>query len=222
MANCLKSDSPDDYVIQVSQWEPFIVDRQSQVPSEGVVAEEEQQPPRKRFYTFHSFQDVESGERDDPFDFVPSAPSAPSNDSSITSDKVTPKKLQLTPRRPSIIGRSVSCVETPTATDGPLLSSADLWEKDNTCRQATRDGFTLSPDSHGYGGRNVTIGLGEVASTPTNGIQRPRHRRAVSLDPGTLTGQRMQEDVESLVIKDRLHGYVRHHHTNSLASQEFF
>mmetsp|Transcript_23926 Transcript_23926/g.58474 ORF Transcript_23926/g.58474 Transcript_23926/m.58474 type:complete len:914 (+) Transcript_23926:152-2893(+) len=223
MADCLKSDSPDDYRIQVSQWEPFIVDSKAQKEEEVVVEPAEEQPQqaaRRRFYTFSSFQDGENTSSNDPFDVVPSAPS---NDSSLVLENTKPKRvsLNLVPNRPSIIGRSVSAFETPTPTDGPLLSSADLWEKDNACRQATRDGFTMSPDSHGYGGRNVTIGLGEVASAPSTGVPRANHRRAVSYDPG-LVSQSLQEDVESFVIKDRLHGYVRHHHGhgNTHSSQE--
>ncbi|KAL3941862.1 MAG: hypothetical protein SGBAC_003854 [Bacillariaceae sp.] len=221
MADCLKSDSPDDYRIQVSQWEPFIVDGK---PHNQEVEPEEappQQAARRRFYTFSSFQDGENVSNEDPFDTIASAPS---NDGSVVQENTKPKRLSLNlaPRRPSIIGRSVSAMDTPTAAaDGPLLSSADLWEKDEACHRATRHGFTLSPEEHGYGGRNVTIGLGEAASTQTTGVPRARHRRAVSYDPG-LVSQHLQEDVENFVIKDRLHGYVRHHQVqgNTQASQE--
>ena len=211
MANCLKSDSPDDYRIQVSQWEPFIVDRKPEMQMEK--PPDEHATPRRRFYTFGSFHDADKCSSSDPFDAV-----APANndDGTVVPENTKPKLISM---KPSIIGRSVSAFETPKAAEGPLLSSADLWEKDTACRKATRDGFTLSPDSHGYGGRNVTIGLGEAASTPTTNAAPPsRHRRAVSFDPG-LVSERLQEDLESFVIKDRLHGYVRHHHAHS--SQEF-
>ncbi|CAJ1943048.1 unnamed protein product [Cylindrotheca closterium] len=230
MADCLKSDSPDDYRIQVSQWEPFIVNRKAEEQEEEPSELQPHHALRRRFYTFGSFRDDEdsaSGDNPDPCDVVSSAPS---NDSSLVFENTKPKKLSLNlgPKRPSIIGRSasaVAAVETPTAAaDGPLLSAADLWENDNACRQATRDGFTFSPDSYGYGGCNVTIGLGDVVSTPnSSSVPRARHRRAVSFDPNIMN-PRLQEDVESFVIKDRLHGYVRHHHPQSMTpqpSQEF-
>jgi hypothetical protein len=87
---------------------------------------------------------------------------------------------------------------------GPCLSSEDLWEKDDACRQATREGYIMSPDWHGYGGQNMTEGLGEVESTGMG-----HRRRANSLDPGALLSQRPGRHLEASVIKDRLHGYVR-------------
>lgn len=216
IADCLKSDSPDDYRIQVSQWEPFIVDREPKEQVEKPSEENSQEAARRRFYTFSSFYDTDNSSKNDLFDIVPSAPS---NDSSLVQENTKPKLLSI---KPSIIGQSVSVVESTSTGDVPLLNSFDLWEKDNTCHQATREGFTLSPDVHGYGGRNVTIGLGEAASTATLDVTRAVHRRAVSYDPD-LVSRRLQEDVESIVIKDRLHGYVRHYHAHSNAhpSQEF-
>lgn len=220
MAKCLKSHTPDKYRIQVSQWEPFIVDKNPDMLEEEPIEEHSQQTPRARFYTFGSFLDPDDISNKDPFD---EALQAPSNDSSIVQENTEPKLLSLKPpaigmrrpsfigtRRPSNIGRSVSAFTTPAVGDGPLLSSTDLWDKDKTCHEATREGFIMSPDAHGYGGRNVTIGLGEAASIPTQAVSGQRHRRAVSFDPG-LVSQSLQEEVESLVIKDRLHGYVRHH-----------
>ena len=211
MADCLKSDSPDDYRIQVSQWEPFIVDKKPEMQEEEATEEHSQQTTRQRFYTFGSFH-ADNCSSNDPFEADLSVDESP-----VVPENAKPKLVRL---KPSIIGRSVSAIESPKAADGPLLSTVDLWEKDNACRQATRDGFTLSPDSHGYGGRNVTIGLGEAAAGPTHDISQTRHRRAVSFDPG-LVNQRLQEELESLVIKDRLHGYVRHHPFHMNSSQEF-
>jgi hypothetical protein len=104
--------------------------------------------------------------------------------------------------------------------DGPCLSSEDLWEKDDACRQATREGYIMSPDWHGYGGQNMTEGLGEVEPTGMG-----HRRRSHSLDPGDLLSQRPGRDREASVIKDRLHGYVRHGYARrpsaNHASQDF-
>ena len=47
LVRCLESDNPDDYVIQVSQWEAYVFDDDS-TPED----------PRSRCYTFHSTQDA--------------------------------------------------------------------------------------------------------------------------------------------------------------------
>jgi hypothetical protein len=117
-------------------------------------------------------------------------------DLTVVADLPRPRMLQR---------RAVSLQHVPDPDSvGPSLSCEDLWEKDDACRQATREGYIMSPDWHGYGGQNMTEGLGEVEPT-----RMGHHRRANSFDPGALLSPRPERDREASVIKDRLHGYVR-------------
>ena len=97
--------------------------------------------------------------------------------------------------------------------DGPKLGREDLWETDNACHNACREGFTLTPDHHGHDMRSIITGLGEDATRPTPRM-RSRHNRNASFDFNILTSPNISErDKETSVIRDRLCGYVRHHET---------
>ena len=95
----------------------------------------------------------------------------------------------------------------------PCLLGPDLWETDNECHNATREGYTVTPDINGCGMHNVEEGLGpDFQAPPIPG--RRGHHRAVSFDAALLsiptTGA--ERDLETAIIRDRLHGYVRSHH----------
>jgi hypothetical protein len=180
----LKPDDPDEYVIQVSQWETFIEDRS--------FSENAGQSNRNRFYTFNSFHKLgdHKGERVDESSIMGST-------RTVGGDLPKPQRHR----------RNVSFQDVPDLDpvgDGPYLSSEDLWEKDDASRQATREGYSVSPDWHEYGGQNMTEGLGEVEPTGMG-----HRRRANSLNPGDLLSQRPGRDGKTSVIKDRLNGYVR-------------
>jgi hypothetical protein len=151
------------------------------------------QSNRNRFYTFNSFHELgdHEGERADEIDSIMGSTCT------VVGDLPKPQRQR----------RTVSFQDVPDlgpVGDGPCLSCEDLWERDDACRQATREGYIMSPDWHGYGGQNMTEGLGEVEPTGM-GLRR----RANSLNPGDLLTQRPGRDREASVIKDRLRGYVR-------------
>lgn len=186
----MKSHDPNDYIIQVSQWQTFVVDR---APSGNSA-----QSNRKRFYTFTSFPDFDTPD-DESTDEI----------DSIVNGGIVGDIAGVLPKR-KMHKRSVSFPDGPIPIpdhhggDGPSLSGADLWDNDNTCQEATRTGYTMSPNCQGYGGRNMTEGLGDDERSHVG-----RRERSFSLDPGALVSQRPARDREVTVIKDRLHGYVR-------------
>eukprot|EP00980_Cylindrotheca_fusiformis_P001143 scaffold319_cov97-Cylindrotheca_fusiformis.AAC.3 len=190
LTNCLKGTDPDTYRIQVSQWQTFVVDNNS--------PEDSTQSSRKRFYTFNSFADVEESEGDEKDEFEINT----RND--IVGDIPIPK--------PKGHKRTVSFPDVPVPdylAESPSLASADLWENDNFSQEATRFGYVMSPDIHGYGGHNMTEGLGDDHDTNVESSAGNRER-ANSLDPSALTSQRPPaKEREVAVIKDRLKGYVR-------------
>ncbi|CAB9510410.1 regulated potassium-efflux system protein KefC [Seminavis robusta] len=176
LSECLVSDSPEDYAIQVSQWEAFVVDKSG--PSE-----------RQRFYSFHS-NVAEDAEKDG----EASAEATSFVDSSSEQDS-----------KPRLLRKSTTHSEHPD--EGPSLSQVDLWEVDNGCHDACREGYVQSPDCKGWGVQNITEGpdVEEVARPRSR-----RHLRAVSFDASLLTAHETERDLETNVIRDRLHGYVRH------------
>lgn len=85
----------------------------------------------------------------------------------------------------------------------PHLSGDDLWDADPVCHDVTRAGYILAPDPGGHGGYDVTGCPGGE-----NDESGHHHRRTSSVDFSVLAAHDANE-VETLAIKERLHGYVR-------------
>lgn len=194
LVNSLRSQSSEECMIQVAQWQTFVIDRSDSEGSGG----------RNRFFTFNAQDTGESpfgGDVNDHQDTTGTEVSATAARSSKTHGRSAslsnPIVLSNLPAaqplgdmpRPNLARRAISVpYEGGTCTD--------LWEKDNLCHTATREGFVLSPDANGYGGRNITFG---VASTTD-------HYESSSVPSSSVDG----EPTESSIIRGRLHGYVRH------------
>ena len=196
LSQCLKSDSSSDYVIQVSQWQTFVVKNSTEEAN------------RQRFYSFHTHSEMDQIEQENDDTAKPNSKrSLQSSTKSRHRRNHSHFSISSTKSRHR---RSRSHISTNSALEdeGPTLSCADLWELDNACHDATREGFILSPDSHGYGGHNITAGLGRELRRSRSA----RHQRAVSFDASLLIAQENDErEMETKAIRDRLHGYVRHH-----------
>jgi hypothetical protein len=110
------------------------------------------------------------------------------------------------------------------AHEEPHLSSPDLWETDNGCHNATRLGYTMNPDCTGNGMHLVAGGIDNLATvaspTPRPMPARSGHSRAISFDAALLTTHLTNDnkDLEASIIRDRLHGYVRHHQANTMSA----
>lgn len=87
----------------------------------------------------------------------------------------------------------------------PCLAESDLWTKDDVCQNETRNGYVMSPAIGGHGCYDVTGGPGA-----NNNKNSPSHRRHATFDASLLSAHHV-DNQETLVIKDRLHGYVRPH-----------
>ena len=209
LAKCLGSDSPADYAIQVSQWKAFVVEK-------GSSAEEKtggnEKSLRKRFYSFHSMNEDDEvksagGKYVDPTSVADSA--TEENDHTPTHRR----KHSLMRLSSSFLRRADSHEEHVHDDLDPCLSFPDLWETDNACHDATREGYTQNPDTTGYGMHSIAGGLGKDAiGSPPPIPPRRGHNRAVSFDAALLTTHPTSDrEMETSVIRDRLHGYVRHH-----------
>jgi hypothetical protein len=217
LVQCLVSDRPDDYQIQVTQWEPYnVFDRKtSQSTANG-----EQQ------YCFalstdsednDDKNDVDKGEDEGapqdeaasrlPGRHVEFAVPADDDQGSHNGDRPDRRRLPT--------GERPGHVRHRTLTE-PHLAQLDLWDCDNIAQDLASRGFILSPCDHGYEVR------GGDDDSNVHGV---RHRRAATFDARLLlnsTGDAVAGNGDT--IKDRLGGYVRsksniedeppHHHRN--------
>jgi hypothetical protein len=110
-------------------------------------------------------------------------------------------------------GQPVHRTEALQAVEDPHLSSCDLWEEDVIAHEAARQGFVMAPDAGGHGGYEV---VGGFAADPLT-CSHHNHRRAYStntIDTAAFSATAAKE-LETEMLRERLHGYVRPSHCKS-------
>jgi len=177
LSDCLLSDNPTDYVIQVSQWNTYTFEKDS-IQTEG------DNEGQKQFYTFN-------------VNHTETILNSCADDIQASGESTLLYRPTISCRRAS----SLNLTDDASLSDEPHLSAPDLWESDLVSHTATRTGYTMTPVPGGPL-QEVTEGLGGADQHPEH-----FHRFRVPFDASLFAAH--GEELETCMIKERLHGYVR-------------
>ena len=193
---------PNEYAIQVSEWETFSFQKDLEQQNSGT--------DKERGYCFHSHTNLPDEIEDDE-----------------KEGETNNEDRFVTPNR-KILNRAKSNASAAESVhEDPHLETKDLWETDDFCHYVAREGYYQTPFATD-GSTTVTVEEGchqvtpnhrrtdssssqiqnrqqDQPSTNQNISRRGQHNRSHTFDARLLDSY----NIETYTIKERLHGYVR-------------